>query len=40
MKAIIVEGKGRIAAAVPFRPFDEPFGCGLGNPDYWGPGAV
>lgn len=29
-----------IAATVPFRPFDEPFGCLLDNPDYWGPGQV
>lgn len=29
-----------IAATVPFRPFDEPFGCALGNPDYWGPGPA
>lgn len=29
-----------IAAMVPFRPFDEPFGCRLGNPDYWGPGSA
>lgn len=27
-----------IAAMVPFRPYEEPFGCRLGNPDYWGPG--
>lgn len=26
-----------IAAMVPFRPFDEPFGSKLGEPDYWGP---
>jgi aryl-alcohol dehydrogenase-like predicted oxidoreductase len=29
-----------IAAMVPFRPFDEPFGCLLGHPDYWGPGPA
>jgi aryl-alcohol dehydrogenase-like predicted oxidoreductase len=29
-----------IAAMVPFRPADEPFGCPLGNPDYWGPGPA
>ena len=29
-----------IAAMVPFRPFEEPFGCRLGDPDYWGPGAA
>ncbi|MHC5057987.1 MAG: aldo/keto reductase [Planctomycetota bacterium] len=29
-----------IAAMVPFRPFEEPFGCRLGDPNYWGPGAA
>jgi aryl-alcohol dehydrogenase-like predicted oxidoreductase len=27
-----------IAAMVPFRPCDEPFGCPFGDPNYWGPG--
>jgi aryl-alcohol dehydrogenase-like predicted oxidoreductase len=27
-----------IAARVPFRPLNEPFGCQLGNPAYRGPG--
>lgn len=26
-----------IVAMVPFRPTDEPFGCKLGDSDYWGP---
>ncbi len=30
----------QIAAMVPFRPHDEPFGCQLGNPGYRGPGPA
>lgn len=29
-----------IAAMVPFRPYDEPVGCMLGDPNYWGPGPA
>ncbi len=29
-----------IAAMVPFRPYDEPVGCTLGDSDYWGPGPA
>jgi len=29
-----------ISAMVPFRPFEEPFGCALGAPGYWGPGPA
>ncbi len=36
----VIKRLDEIAAVVPFRPFDEPFGCVLGNPDYWGPGVV
>ena len=30
----------RIAAMVPLRPFEEPFGCALGRPGYRGPGRA
>jgi aryl-alcohol dehydrogenase-like predicted oxidoreductase len=29
-----------IADMVPFRPFEEPFGCQLGRPEYRGPGMA
>lgn len=29
-----------IAALVPFRPFEEPFGNALSQPNYWGPGRA
>ena len=39
IKRHIAEGKSvdEIAAMVPFRPFEEPFGCRLADPNYWGP---
>jgi hypothetical protein len=36
----VSERLDEIAAMVPFRPFDEPFGCRLGDPHYWGPGPA
>ena len=36
----VAEELDRIAALVPFRPFEEPFGCMLSSPDYWGPGPA
>jgi aryl-alcohol dehydrogenase-like predicted oxidoreductase len=38
-QAILAE-LDQIAAQVPFRPFEEPFGCPLGNKDYRGPGSA
>ncbi len=36
----ILEELDDIAAAVPFRPFEEPFGCQLRNKEYRGPGMA
>ncbi len=38
-QAILAE-LDEIAGRVPFRPFEEPFGCQLGNKDYRGPGMA
>jgi len=36
----VVARLDEIAAMVPYRPFEEPFGCAFGNPHYWGPGPA
>jgi len=36
----IMQRLAEIGDMVPFRPFDEPFGCQLGNPGYRGPGIA
>jgi aryl-alcohol dehydrogenase-like predicted oxidoreductase len=36
----ILDELNDIAAAVPFRPFEEPFGCQLRNKEYQGPGMA
>ena len=40
LPAEILHRLDEIAAMVPFRPFEEPFGCSLGNKDYRGPGVA
>lgn len=40
LPADVVARLDEIAAMVPYRPFEEPFGCMLGNPHYWGPGPA
>jgi aryl-alcohol dehydrogenase-like predicted oxidoreductase len=36
----IMQRLAEIGDTVPFRPFNEPFGCQLGNPNYRGPGVA
>ncbi|MDP2990342.1 MAG: aldo/keto reductase [Kiritimatiellota bacterium] len=36
----IMKRVGEIAAMVPFRPCEEPFGCQFRSPKYWGPKGI
>jgi aryl-alcohol dehydrogenase-like predicted oxidoreductase len=40
LPANILAGLDEIAAMVPFRPFEEPFGAMFDHPDYHGPGMA
>ncbi len=40
LPAEVIRRLDEIASMVPFRPYDEPALCLLGDPDYWGPGPA